>query len=41
LIKSVNPNLKDLSVGLFEDLGIGETEIRGIVEELKAKYKGR
>lgn len=41
LIKSINPGLNDLSVGLFKDLGIGETEIQGIVEELKAKYRGQ
>ncbi|MFA7170520.1 MAG: GIY-YIG nuclease family protein [Candidatus Paceibacterota bacterium] len=39
LVKSDNANLDDLSGGLFKDLGISEIEIRGIVNELKNRYK--
>jgi putative endonuclease len=39
LVKSMNPNLSDLSVKLFRDLGITEEEMQGIIEELRENYK--
>lgn len=39
LIKSVNPNLDDISNELFKDNGITEKEIGEIVKELREKYK--
>ena len=39
LIKSVNPNLNDLSNKLFEDNGITEQIIKETVKELRENYK--
>jgi len=39
LIKSVNPNLNDLSDKLFKDNGITEKEIEETAKELNERYK--
>ena len=39
LIKSINPNLNDITSNLFKDNGITEKEIEETVKELRENYK--
>ena len=41
LIKSVNPNLNDLSGKLFENNGITKQVIKKTVKELRENYKSQ
>ena len=41
LVKSINPNLNDLSDKLFKDNEITEQVIKETVKELRGKYKSQ